>query len=200
MKKVPILVVSSLAMSICVSTAAFAELINCKPVKNCRAGDKPCFVEVTQRNWLIDLVGTDGAENPPMRPKAAIRIRACTGVDDVCKSGTRDQRLNWMVINQITGQVTVSGQLGSETGIWDTGPYTEIGPHTYVAGVCLNGRQSCKIAWQYCQFELPLVAGAAGASQPRKASDIAPHMTDRQGDHVKTHRLMFGPGSAYSGK
>ena len=192
MKKVPLLFASSLAISVCVSTMAFAELINCKPVKNCRAGDKPCFVEVTQRDWLIDLVGTDGADNPALRPRAAIRIRACTGVDDVCKSGTRDQRLNWNVINQQTGQVVVSGQLGSETGIWDTGPYTEIGPHTYVAGVCLNGRQSCKIAWQYCEFQLPLVAGGAGASQPRKPSDIASQMTIRSSDHVKSHRLLFG--------
>lgn len=195
MKQVPLLVASSLAISICLSTTAFAGLINCKPVKNCRAGDKPCFAEVTQRNWKIHFVGTEGATDPPMRPRAAIRIRACTGVDDVCKSGTRDQRLNWNVINQLTGQVVVSGQLGSETGIWDTGPYTEIGPHTYFGGVCLDGRQACKIAWQYCQFELPLVAGGgagAGTSQPKKASDIATHLTDRQGYHVKAHRLMFG--------
>ncbi len=192
MKKVPLLFASSLAISVCVSTMAFAELINCKPVKNCRAGDKPCFVEVTQRDWLIDLVGTDGADNPALRPRAAIRIRACTGVDDVCKSGTRDQRLNWNVINQQTGQVVVSGQLGSETGIWDTGPYTEIGPHTYVNGVCLTGRQSCKIAWQYCEFQLPLVAGGAGAPPPRKPGEIAPHMTDRYSNHVKTHQLLFG--------
>jgi hypothetical protein len=192
MKKLSILVLSSLAISFCASTTAFAALINCKPVKNCQAGNKPCFVEVTQRDWLIDLVGTDGAENPPMRPKAAIRIRACTGVDDVCKSGTRDQRFNWHVIDQITGQVLVGGQLGSETGIWDTGPYTEIPPHTLFGGVCLNGRQSCKIAWQYCQFELPLVAGGAGASKPRKASEIAPHLTDRYGNHVRTHQLRFG--------
>jgi hypothetical protein len=197
MKKVPILVVSSLALSICISTSAFADLINCKPVNNCRAGNKPCFVEVTQRNWLISFVGEDGADNP-LRPRAAIRIRACTGADDVCQSGTRDQRLNWNVFNQ--DQVVVSGQLGSQTGIWDTGPYTEIGPHTYFGGVCLTGRQSCKIAWQYCQFELPLVAGGAGASQPKKPGDISPHMTDRQGVHVRTHRLMFGPGSAYPGR
>ena len=195
MKKVPLLVVSSLALGICASTTAFAELINCKPVKNCRAGNKPCFVEVTQRDPIIDLVGTDGAENPGLRPRAAIRIRACTGVDDVCKSGTRDQRFNWNVINQQTGQVVVGGQLGSETGIWDTGPYTEIGPHTYLGIVCLAGRQSCKLAWQYCEFELPLVAGggaSAGTSQPKRASDIAPHLTDRQGYHVRTHRLLFG--------
>ncbi|MBX9841539.1 MAG: hypothetical protein K2Z80_07010 [Xanthobacteraceae bacterium] len=193
MKKLPILALSSLAISLCASTTAFAELINCKPVKNCRAGDKPCFVEVTQRDWMIDFVGADGAENPPMRRRAAIRIRACTGVDDVCKSGTRDQRFNWNVIDQQTGQIVVSGQLGSVTGIWDTGPYTEIGPHTYFGGVCLNGPRSCRIAWQYCQFELPLVAGGgAGASQPKKASDIAPHMTNRQSDHVRTHRLLFG--------
>jgi hypothetical protein len=128
-----------------------------------------------------------------MRPRAAIRIRACTGVDDVCKSGTRDQRLNWNVINQLTGQIVVSGQLGNVTGIWDTGPYTEVGPHTYFGGVCLNGKQSCRIAWQYCQFELPLVAGGgAGASQPQKPGDIAPHMMERDSYHVQTHRLLFG--------
>jgi len=193
MKIIAIPVVSSLAaIGICISTAAFAELINCKPARNCRAGDKPCYVEVTQRNWKISFIGTDGADNPPLRPRAAIRIRACTGVDDVCKSGTRDQRLNWDVINQLTGTVVVGGQLGSVTGIWDTGPYTEVGPHTYFTGVCLFGRQSCKIAWQYCQFELPLVAPGAGASQPKKPGDIAPHMTDRDGTHVQTHRLLFG--------
>jgi hypothetical protein len=193
MKKLPTLVVSSLVISICASTTAFAELINCKPVKNCRAGGKPCFIEVTQQNWLRDLIGTEGADNP-LRPKAAIRIRACTGADDVCQSGTRDQRFNWNVINLNTGIVT-GGQLGSETGIWDTGPYTEIGPHTYVGIVCLAGRQSCKLAWQYCEFQLPLVAGGgagAGTSQPKKASDIAPLLTDRQGYHVRTHRLQFG--------
>jgi hypothetical protein len=51
-----VLIVSSLAaIDVCVSTTAFADLINCKPVKNCRAGSKPCFVEVTQRDWLILL-------------------------------------------------------------------------------------------------------------------------------------------------
>lgn len=129
MKKVPLLFASSLAISVCVSTTALAQLINCKPVKNCRSGGKPCFVEVTQRNWEITFVGMDGADNPPLRPRAAIRIRACTGVDDVCKSGTRDQRFNWNVTNQLTKQYVTGGQLGSETGIYDTGPYTEIGPH-----------------------------------------------------------------------
>jgi hypothetical protein len=191
MKKVPLLFASSLAVSVCVSTTALAQLINCKPVKNCRAGGKPCFVEVTQRNWEITFVGMDGADNPPLRPRAAIRIRACTGVDDVCKSGTRDQRFNWNVTNQLTKQYVTGGQLGSETGIYDTGPYTEIGPHTFIGGVCLTGSQSCKIAWQYCEFQLPLVAGGAGASPPRKPGDIAPHMTDRYSNHVKTH-LLFG--------
>jgi len=184
-----IIVVSSLAaIGLCASTTAFASLINCKPVKNCRAGDKPCFVEVTQKNWSIAFIGTDPADNPPLRPRAAIRIRACTGVDDVCKSGTRDQRLNWDVINQLTGTVVVGGQLGSVTGIWDTGPYTEVGPHTLFTGVCLFGKESCKIAWQYCQFELPLAA--PGAQAPGKPGSIAPHLRDRTGDHVKTHRLF----------
>jgi hypothetical protein len=192
MKNLPILTLSSLAFSICASTTVFADLINCKPAKNCKAGDKPCFVELTQRDWKISFVGAEGADNP-LRPKAAIRIRACTGVDDVCKSGTRDQRLNWDVFNQVTDQYVTGGQLGSTTGIWDTGPYTVIGPHTFFTGVCLFGRESCKIAWQYCQFELPLVAGGgAGVSQPKKPSDIVLHMTDRQGEHVRTHRLQFG--------
>ena len=194
MKTFLIPVVSSLAaIGICVSTTAFAELVNCKPAKNCRAGDKPCFVEVTQQNWLRDLIGTDGADNPPLRPKAAIRIRACKSADDVCQSGTGDQRFNWLVNNQITGTEVVSGQLGSLTNIWDTGPYTEIGPHTYLGIACLFGRQSCKLAWQYCEFELPLVApsaGAPGSSPPRKASDIAPHVMNPQSDHVRTHRLF----------
>jgi hypothetical protein len=190
MKSIAILVASSLAaINVFGSTTASAALINCRPVKNCKAGDKPCFVEVTQRNWSISFVGSDTEENP-LRSKAAIRIRACTGADDVCKNGTRDQRFNWHVVNQVTNQVVASGQLGSETGIYDTGAYTEIGPHTFFGGACLYGRQSCKLAWQYCQLELPLVAGGAGASKPRKPSEIAPYLMDRSGNHVRTHRLF----------
>jgi hypothetical protein len=192
MQKIALLFVSSV-IGVCGSTTAFANLIKCQPVKNCRADDKPCFVEVTQRNWSIAFVGEDSADNP-LRPRAAIRIRACTGVDDVCSSGTKEQRFNWHVVNQVTGAV-FGGQLGSETGIWDTGGYTEIGPHTFFGGACLNGTESCKIAWQYCQLELPLAAPdvvAVPGLKPKlkKPYDLAPRLTSNTDDFVSKNLLF----------
>lgn len=138
-------------------------LKNCRPAKNCRANDKPCFVEVPQDDFRIFFVGGEDPSNNPLRPRAAIRLRMCTGVDDVCESGSQNQRFVWVVGNQTPGGSDFMGTLQTRTGVLDTGPYTEIGPHTIFAGTCLLGDEPCKIAWQYCELEFPLVQGILGA-------------------------------------
>ncbi len=173
------------------TSLGLAGLKNCKPVMNCRTNAKPCFVEVPQDDWAISFVGEDAADNP-LRPKAAIRLRMCTGVDDVCQSGSQNQRFNWFVANQISGALPTGGQLSTDTGILDTGPYTEIGPHTFFGGSCLNGDEPCKIAWQYCELELPLseTAPALTGKNYKKPSDIARHLRTREGDFVRKHTLF----------
>lgn len=172
-----------------ITNDAYAFLLNCKPVKNCQSNDKPCFLEVPQDDFAVSFVGADIANNP-LRSKAVVRLRMCTGIDDVCQSGSQNQGFNWSVVNQITGDVS-GGQLSTESGILDTGPYTEIGPHTFFGGSCLFGDEPCKIAWQYCELELPFFSTELKNKKYEKPSEIAPHLIAKDNRHVRAHSLNW---------
>ena len=188
--------ISSIILATLIAFAGFgaaneaaAGLKNCKPVKNCRTGDKPCFVVAPQDDFAVAFVGEDVEDNP-LRPKAAIRLRMCTGADDVCESGSNNQRFNWFVVNQIVGDIVLGGQLSTVTGILDTGPYTEIGPHTFFGGTCLNGDEPCKIAWQYCELELPFTSGSGGGGGLKTPREIVRHLNNRKGYYVRENSLF----------
>ena len=130
------------------------DLENCVPSPNCMANGKPCYLEIAQGDPIVSLIGLDGGGSP-VQQKAAYRIRLCTEQNDpVCQDTSANQRLNYNVFNYANAAdpYVLALQLSTDSGVLDTGPYQQLGPHNFFGVVCLKGQEPCRIAWQYCEL------------------------------------------------
>ena len=138
------------ALTMFVSTPGQSALTQCRPAANCAASDTPCTQWIHQGGPEILTPG-------PAAGAGVIRVRLCKDGDSLCSSGEGQSQQTVSVFGY-SGDEQIYSRVLNTQGTIDTGPYTRLAGLTRLSVRCNSTSSAyCKIIWQVCREELPIV-------------------------------------------
>ena len=130
------------------SGAAHAQLVNCKPAKDCTAAGKPCKQYIAEGS-------TKSITPHAIAGTPIFRVRVCgASLTDVCPGKAATTQSVTVFAYDKGGNQLYLKSLGS---LYDTGPSTEIKNLSKLSVRCNSTVTAyCTVVWQVCKKALPL--------------------------------------------